>query len=171
VSDSPVSLIGEDFVEEVGGSFTQPLTDPGIDPTAAPLMCVHINQTWKPLLAGAALQLLMPASWEYADDTALNTIMDRAVLVLEAIAFADYCPEYGMVSVTITAGTATATVAVVFPSAFAAAPVVVVSGSSGSVVCSAESISSTGFTARITADVELLASHTETVYWQAAPAS
>lgn len=95
-SDSPFSLIADRFSEEPGASFQQPLADPGVDPTADPLVCIRLNRAWKSYLAGAATQLLMPASWEYADDAALTTIMDRALLVLEAIAFAELCPMPGI---------------------------------------------------------------------------
>lgn len=167
MSDSPVSLIGEDFVEDVGGSFQQPLTDPGSDPQDGALYCVHVNADWLPILAGCALQTLMPASWEYADDTALNTVLDRAILLLNAIGLAERCPAADVVTVTITAGAATGTASVTFSAAFSAAPVVTCSGDSGSVICSAESVTTTGFTARITSDVELLANHDEHVSWNA----
>lgn len=167
MADSPVSLIEDWAVEDVGGSFTQPLTDPGVDPTTGPQVCIHIHRAWQPYLAGAALQLLLPASWEYADDTALDAIMDEAILVFNAVATAERCPAADMVTVTILAGAATGTAAVTFSTPFSAAPVVTVSGDSGSVICSAESITTTGFTARITSGVELLANHDEHVSWNA----
>lgn len=89
MSESPVSLIADAYLVEAGSSFEQALPDPGVDPTSGELVAVLINRAWKPLLAGAALQLLMPASWEYADETALNTVLDRAALLLEAIVFAE----------------------------------------------------------------------------------
>lgn len=158
-------------MDHVGGSFQQPLTDPGVDPTSGPLVALLFNRTWKSLLGGAALQLLMPASWDYATESDLNTVLDEAILLFNAILAAETAPEYGMVSITITAGNATATAAITFPVAFPSAPVVLCSGDSGTVICSAESITSTGFTARVTSNVVLGADHSESVSWQAGMAS
>lgn len=167
MSDSPVSIIGDAYREEAVPSFGQPLPDPGTDPRDAPLACIHLSRSWLPLLAGASLQLLMPASWVWADDAALDSIMGRAVYVLEAIAFAEECPMAGSLDLTILAGSASVTGAVTFPDTFSSTPNVVVSGNTGTVICSASGASTTGFTARITANVVLGADHTEHVTWQA----
>lgn len=75
--------------------------------------------------------------------------------------------QSGHVSITITAGTASNTATVTFNPAFASAPDVIVSSESGLVIASAESISRTGFTARLTANVPLApgTSITATLHW------
>jgi len=171
VFDTNVGLLSDAFALEVGASFLVPLTDPGPNPSDAPLACIHVNQAWAEILVGCAFQACMVASWGTPDTPGIATLVNKGQALLTLVGTWTECPEYGMVSVTILAGSATGTATVTFPTAFGAAPVVLVSGDSGLVICSAESITSAGFTARITSDVNLLSNHTETVYWQAAPAS
>ena len=75
--------------------------------------------------------------------------------------------QSGKASIGIAAGAASATAAIVFSPAFSAAPNVLVSSSDGRLIASAESVTSTGFTARLTANVPLApgTSITATLYW------
>lgn len=144
---------------------------PATSPLTGPYWCVPVPDAWLVHVFGCMGAIMQPEAWKTASESATLDVLAWVDTLLGIMAGAQLCPEYGMVSVTISAGSATGTTAVSFPSAFAAAPIVLVSGDSGTVICSAESITDSGFTARITANVVLGASHTETVYWQAAPAS
>jgi hypothetical protein len=171
VFNGPVSLLSERFAFDTDGSFEQPITDPGTSPTDAPLVCVHVNVAWQEILAGCALQVCMPATWGDIDDPGTAALVDKAHLLVLAIARADTCPEAGMVSVTISGGSASGSAAVAFPTAFAAAPVVVVSCDNPDLIASFSAVTAGGFTATITANVVQSASVTANVSWIAMAAS
>jgi hypothetical protein len=75
-------------------SFPIPLDDPGTSPDAAPTVCVPVNALWQPILAGCALQVALPASWHYADQDQLDSLMMRATMLVNLIAFAGPCMTY-----------------------------------------------------------------------------
>lgn len=120
------------------------------------------------LVLGALRQLVQPFDWDVPDDATRNTVLDWMDTFIGIFAGAPPYMEVGSTSITISAGNATATAAVTFPYAFSSAPTVRCSGDSGLVICSAESVTGTGFTARITSNVALGTSHTETLSWDAA---
>ena len=77
------------------------------------------------------------------------------------------------VAISIGAGASSNTAAIAFSPAFSAAPNVLVSSSDGRLIASAESVTSTGFTARLTANVPLApgTSITATLYWSVGAAA
>lgn len=144
-----------------------PLAPPPSDPFTGPYVCAHIPVPWLPYVLGALGGLLQPGYWQYTDEANLLQTIGWADTLVSNISQSDTCPEYGVVSVSIAMGAATGTAAVTFPVAFATTPTVLVSTADGSVIPSWESVTTTGFTARITSNVDLPAGLTADVSWTA----
>lgn len=147
------------------GSFTEPVAPPTGLASDPPLVCVEVAASWVPFIVGALQQLCQPTTWIYADQAALIDILGRVQDLLALIGTAGACMEAGSVSVTIPAGAATGLSVVTFPAAMTAAPIVVVSESTGLYIASADTITSAGFHAHITANVPVIADSIATFSW------
>lgn len=134
-------------------------------------MCAPIPTAWLPYVLGALSQLRQPSAWVVADEADVAAIMGWVDLFIGNVAVASMCDERGTVSVTITAGNASGTATVTFPYDFGTTPVVVCSADNGSLIASPAAISSSGFTATLTAGVPVLADTTATLLWIAGPAT
>ena len=130
-----------------------------------PTFCVEIAESWRPYLLGALLQLAQPSTWIAADDTELYDILGRVQDLLGAVGAAGACMQSGSTAITIPAGSATATVPVVFPAPFTAAPVLVAGESTGLYIASAVDITAAGCTLAITSNVALRLDGVSTVSW------
>ena len=130
-----------------------------------PTFCVEIAESWRPYLLGALLQLAQPSTWIAADDTELYDILGRVQDLLGAVGAAGACMQSGSTAITIPAGSATATAAVVFPAPFTAAPVLVAGESTGLYIASAVDITAAGCTLAITSSVTLRVDGVSTVSW------
>jgi len=130
-----------------------------------PTFCVEIAESWRPYLLGALLQLAQPSTWIAADDTELYDILGRVQDLLGAVGAAGACMQSGSTAITIPAGSATATAAVVFPAPFTAAPVLVAGESTGLYIASVVDITATGCTLAITSNVTLRVDGVSTVSW------
>jgi hypothetical protein len=153
------------------GSFTEPVSIPTPAPEDQPLRCLPVNQTWLHYVLGCLDQLRQPTTWDTTDPTALSAVMHAVDDLITAVATAPRCTEMGSLSVTISAGAASGTASVTFPVAFGAAPVVVVSCANGDLIASWSAITSSGFTASLTADVPVLVDTTAVLSWIAGPSS
>lgn len=154
-----------------GTSFPKPAPVPATDPFTGPFVCAQIPTAYMAVVLGALSQLLQPFAWRVDTDDARNQALDWMDTLIGIIASAVECAEAGMVSVTITAGTASGTASVTFPTAYSTSPVVVVSSDNGNLIASSESVTADGFTARLTANTEVPADVTANVSWQAQVAS
>ncbi len=146
-----------------------------VPPTTAsqddPRICLPLNRDWLPYVLGALQQLCPPSTWITADNIATEDILGRVQELLSAWGAAGECNQLGTQSITITAGNASATHTVTFPSAFTSAPVAVVSESSGDLIASVDGTTATTVTLRITSNVVVITDTTATVSWIAGPAS
>jgi len=160
------SIFDEESMELVTWPITpHPLTPPATDPYTGPFVCAHIPLAYLPYVIGALGSLMQPGYWLHPDDATLTTTLGYMDTLISNIDQAEPCPEVGMVSVSIAMGAATGTATVTFTTAFATTPTVVVSTEDGTVIPSWESVSTTGFTARITSNVTLPAGLTTNVSW------
>lgn len=150
-------------------SFRQSIADPGTEPDAGPLVCVFVSKSWQPILVGCALQVCQPQSWDVSDPTALADLLDRSYKLLLMIALADECvpSESGSVSITIPAGDGTASATVTFTGTYATAPQIVVSCNDITLAATWSDVTSTQFTAHLTASVPVTSDTTATVSWAA----
>ena len=73
------------------GSFLEPVAPPSTDICDAPLYCISINQEWLPYLAGAALQLLQPSTWQTATEADRQLAIARATDLVAEIGTAVPC--------------------------------------------------------------------------------
>lgn len=148
-------------------SFTQAVPAPSTDPGSGPLICVHFNQEWLPVVLGALLQLCQPPSWAVDDPDALNTVLGRATLLLDMFGQAELCPvtEDGIVTLTITAGNASASTTITFVQTYATAPLVDCSCDNPDLISSWSDVSTTGATLTITAATPVTESTSADVSW------
>ena len=130
-----------------------------------PTFCVEIAESWRPYLLGALLQLAQPSTWIAANDTELYDILGRVQDLLGAVGAAGACMQSGSRAITIPAGSASATVNVVFPGPFTAPPVLVAGESTGLYIASAVDITAIGCTLAITSSVTLRLDGVSTVSW------
>jgi hypothetical protein len=150
-------------------SFREPLTDPGTEPDAGPLVCIRVSKSWLAILAGCALQVCQPASWDITDPVALADVLNRSMDLLNLVTSAEAClvGEDGTVSITILAGDGQAGMAVTFTGTYTVAPKILVSSDSVALTASYSDVSTSGFTAHLAADVPVIADTTGTVSWAA----
>jgi hypothetical protein len=150
-------------------SFLEPQTPPSAGPQAGTLYCVEVPGEYLPLMTGALAQLLQASAWNTTDPTVLATTRGYITTLLALIGNAGQCMQAGTQSVTITATNAVGTHAITFPVAFASAPVVVGIESTGQYIASIDptTITTTGFTAKITARFAVLVDSSATVAWMA----
>ena len=146
-------------------SFVEPVRIPDGLYNTLPTFCVEIAESWRPYLLGALLQLAQPSSWIAANDTELYDILGRVQDLLGAVGAAGACMQAGSRAITIPAGSATATVNLVFPGPFTAPPVLVANESTGLYIASALDITATGCTLAITSSVTLRLDGASTVSW------
>ena len=151
---------------EPGTSFPNLLPVPTAGPFDSPVACVAINVEWVLLVTGCLQQLWQAQIWDVSTPSALEDIMEQVDALIGTVGNWEPC-FMDTVSVTIAMGAATGSTAVTFASPFSAAPVVLVSADSGDVIASWESVSTTGFTARITSNTALPTALTATVSWSA----
>jgi hypothetical protein len=142
--------------------FEEPIPDPGTDPLSAPLVCVAFNESWRPIVAGALLATLPPTAWDVSDPAALLDVEERAEQLLHAVGVAERCIMQ-TVSVTIPVGEASGASVITFAVPFTTAPVVIVSCDNAALIASWESVTTDGFTARLTANVVQPADVTATI--------
>jgi hypothetical protein len=118
-------------------------------------------------MLGALMQLMQPSSWDTTDPTALALVLARAFKLIDIVAQAGAggSVQAGSASVTILAGTAVGYAGVTYPTAYSAAPIVVASGTSGTLIAAAEVITDIGFVLSLTAPTPVLTDTTETVDW------
>lgn len=60
------------------GSFQSPVSPPDVEPDAAPLATIQVNETWLEYLRGCAKQLLLQSTWATNDPEVLNLTQQRA---------------------------------------------------------------------------------------------
>ena len=149
------------------GSFVEAVPIPSSQPGDQPLVCIEVNPEWIPYICGALMQLMQPSTWIAASPSALAAVLGAVTDLIAIVGTAVQCMQAGTQSVTITAGNAVGTQAVTFPVAFSSTPVVVVSEDSGDYIASATSVTDTGFTASLTANVNQPANVSATVSWMA----
>lgn len=150
------------------GSYLEPVVPPTTDIGDAPLFCIHVNQEWLPYLAGAAMQLAQPSTWDVATEADRQLAIARATDLIAEIGTAVPCGSAGTVSITIPAGSATAAAAVTFSPAFSAIPVITLGIDNPDLIASIASAAATGFDATITAAVPVTVDTTADVTWMAA---
>jgi hypothetical protein len=73
------------------GSFLEPVTPPTTDICDAPLYCITVNQEWLPYLAGAAMQLAQPSTWQTATEADRQLAIARATDLIAEIGTAMPC--------------------------------------------------------------------------------
>jgi hypothetical protein len=152
-------------------SFNEPVAIPGSAPDSPPFLAARIPSAWLPYVLGALSQLRMPATWVYANNTDLNTVMKWVDYLICEIGQAMPFVESGSLTITILAGNSDATSAVTFPIPYDMAPVVTQSSDSEVLIASSTSITTTGFTARITAATPVLVNTSAVFSWCAQEAS
>lgn len=148
-------------------AFLQAITPPTGGPQDPPTVCVELAASWVEYINAALWALGEQAAVVVANPAALADWQGRLTALMLALATAVECMEAGTVAVTITAGNAEGTTAVVFPTAFSAIPVVVVSESTGDYIASTDSVTETGFNADLTAPTPVIADSTATISWVA----
>lgn len=166
----PESYLQEEY-PGTQSSFRCPVPAPTVDPDVGPFVCWQVPTAYVQVVLGALFQLQQPFAWRAIDDDARRLTLNRMDTLISDLAAAGTCAEAGVISVTIPMGSATGSAAVTFPTPFAAAPVVVVSCDNPDLIASWSAVSTTGFTAVLTANVNLPAEVTATVSWQAMAAS
>jgi hypothetical protein len=82
--------IDSDFPFPVS-SYVEKVEDPGTDPRAMPLVCLQINASWQPYMAGALTQLVNPATWDEPSPAALSDVLARATDLISIVALAGVC--------------------------------------------------------------------------------
>jgi hypothetical protein len=133
-------------------SFREPVTYPVTDPTVGPFVRVEFNQEWAQLVSGCILQLCQPPSVASLDPAVVDPAMENATRLLNLFmaAGAGMPSEYGDVALTILAGTASITTAVVFTYVYTSIPVVVVASNSEGLHASWSDVTLLGFTLHLT---------------------
>src|ERR1035437_4654302 len=154
------------------GSFISKVPLPDTEPDAAATFSVTLSQAWRPVMLGALMQLMQPSSWDTTDPTALALVLARSFKLIDIVAQAEGgSVQAGSASVTILAGTAVGYAGVTYPTAYSVAPIVVASGTSGTLIAAAEAITEIGFVLSVTAPTPVLTDTTETVDWLSEAAS
>lgn len=150
-------------------SFTQKVADPGIDPGVGPLICVHFNREWLPVVLGALLQLCQPPSWDVDDPDALNLVLGRATALLNAFSEAELCPvmESGTLGGTILSRTPYLDIPVVFTQTYSGAPVVLATSLTDKMDVSVVDLTATGCTFRLSFDTEVVSDTDVAANWMA----
>lgn len=153
-----------------GPSFPYPVPAPATDPSVGPFLCAKVPAAYMPFVLGALSQLLQPFAWRVSTDADRRTILDWMDTFLADFAAAEYC-YVSTISVTISAGVASGTASATFPDAFSTIPVVVVSADNPDLIASTASVTTDGFDAVLTANVEVPSDVTATVSYIALVAS
>ncbi len=155
------------------GSFISKVPLPDTEPDAAATFTVTLSRAWRPVMLGALMQLMQPSSWDTTDPTALALVLARSFKLIDIVAQAGAGGnvQAGSAVVTILAGTAVGYAGVTYPTAYSAAPIVVASGTTGTLIVAAEAITEIGFVLSVTAPTPVLTDTTETVDWLSEAAS
>jgi Concanavalin A-like lectin/glucanases superfamily len=74
------------------GSYSEPTAIPSTQPGDAPLVCLQVNASWLPLLAGCAMQLMQPTTWASADPAAVLAALQAAGDLCALVGNAGACP-------------------------------------------------------------------------------
>lgn len=150
-------------------SFTQQVAAPSTDPGSGPLICVHFNQEWLPVVLGALLQLTQPLSWAEDDPDTLNTILGRATALMNLFSMAELCPvmEAGTVSGTVSSRTPYEDIDIAFAETYTGAPVVVATGLTDKLNVTVGNLTATGCTLRLSFDVEVVSDTAVGATWLA----
>jgi hypothetical protein len=152
-------------------SYNEPVAIPSVPPNVPPFVAARIPTAWLPYILGALSQLRMPPTWVYATNDELDEVMLWVDYLIGEIGQAVPFMESGSTSLTILTGNSDATASIVFPTPFDVAPVVTQSSDSEVLIASSISISTTGFTARITSATPVLVDTTALFSWNAQEAS
>src|ERR1035437_8565066 len=153
------------------GSFAEPVAIPATSPADGPLLYLPANEAWVPLIRGAMMQLILPSTWDTTDPAALREVQTQVTDLMASWGEGGGSVQAGSASVTILAGTAVGYAGVTYPTAYSAAPVVVASGTTGTLIAAAEAITEIGFVLSVTAPTPVVTDTTETVDWLAEAAS
>lgn len=150
-------------------SFAEPIEDPGTAPESGPWVCIRLSKTWQKILAGCALQVCQPPSWDLSDPDALADVLARSEDLLWLIATAEDCvpTQHGHVDITIAAGDGTHSAAITFGTAFLSTPDVVVSCNDVALAATWSSVSTSGVSVHLTAAIPVIVDTTATVTWAA----
>ncbi len=73
------------------GSFLEPVVPPTTEICDDPLYCITVNQEWLPYLAGAAMQLAQPSTWQAATEAGRQLAVARATDLIAEIGNAMPC--------------------------------------------------------------------------------
>jgi len=148
-------------------SFKCGVADPGTDPTDGPLVCVHFNKEWLPLVLGSLLQLCEPVSWAITDPGTLADVLGRATELLNLFGQAGLCPvqEDGVLALTIPAGDASVSGDIVFSLTYATPPLVDCSGDNPDLIATWGDVTTFGFTLTITAATPVVTATMANVSW------
>jgi hypothetical protein len=157
--------------ERAISSYNEPVAIPSAPPNVPPFVAARIPTAWLPYILGALSQLRMPPTWVYADNDELDEVMLWVDYLIGEIGQAVPFMESGSTSITILTGNSDATASIVFPTPFDVAPVVTQSSDSEVLIASSISITTTGFTARITSATPVLVDTTALFSWSAQEAS
>lgn len=77
-------------------SFRYPVPVPTVDPDAAPVVCVAVNQAWIAYVAGACKQLLLQTTWDTTDPTVLALVQERVFNLISQLGAAVACMEFAV---------------------------------------------------------------------------
>jgi hypothetical protein len=157
--------------ERAISSYNEPVAIPSAPPNVPPFVAARIPTAWLPYILGALSQLRMPPTWVYATNDELDEVMLWVDYLIGEIGQAVPFMESGSTSITILTGNSDATASIVFPTAYDVAPVVTQSSDSEVLIASSISITTTGFTARITSATPVLVDTTALFSWNAQEAS
>ena len=79
-----------DYDQAPYSTFTEPVPDPGTDPTVGPFVLVPLVQSWLPVVLGALQQLVQAGAWNLSTDAARLDVQMRAMQLIRWIAMAGW---------------------------------------------------------------------------------
>ena len=75
-----------DYDQAPYSTFTEPVPDPGTDPTTGPFVLCPIAPTWLPVVLGALQQLVQAGAWDLSTDAARLDVQIRAMQLIDQVA-------------------------------------------------------------------------------------
>ena len=148
-------------------SFHHPLPVMDSEPDDGPLLCISFNAAWRSVICGALLQLIARQTWDQSDPDALFLQQERSYKLLKMFGLAEACPvqEDGLLTLTITAGTASVSGDIVFSGVYATTPKVDVSCDNGDLIASWGAVTVFGATLTLTAATPVAVDTVGTISW------